>query len=161
MSTLFGDLGEMSSASLDALVARCRENLKAGRVLLDGLTPAESEAVRTRYAFFNDALDRDGFVTGSEVVLKTPRTPRPFVHILSTNHYELFNQWASFWDQNCGGFSALDSAMAGKMTSHLDTNYVPTSPELQDIRNFYVHEEGRAWPMFPLVVYEDEKYEKW
>ncbi len=161
MSTLFGDLGPIPVTEFDALVARCRENLKAGRMLLAGLSPAEAEAVQTRYASFDDTLDREGFLTASEVVLRTPRTPRPFVHILSTNHYELFNQWASFWDQNGGGFSALDSAMAGKMTSHLDTNYVPTSPELQDIRNFYVHEEGRAWPMFPLVGYEDEKYERW
>lgn len=161
MSRRAGRGKETSAKELDALVARCRENLKAGRLLLDGLSPAEVEAVQTRYASFSDTVDKQGFLTASEVVLKTLRTPRPFVHILSTNHYGIFGQWASFWDQHGGGFSALDSVMAGRMTSHLDSNYVPTSPELQDVRNFYVHEEGRAWPMFPVAGWEDEKYSRW
>ncbi len=113
MSTLFGDLGPIPVTEFDALVARCRENLKAGRMLLAGLSPAEAEAVQTRYASFDDTLDREGFLTASEVVLRTPRTPRPFVHILSTNHYELFNQWASFWDQN-GGAIAFAAASSGR-----------------------------------------------
>ena len=100
------------ASELDALVARCRGNLKAGRGLLDGLDPAEVEAVQTRYASFNDILDPQGFLTASEVVLKTPLTPRPFVHILATSH-TAFGQWATFWDQHCGGFSALDSVGRG------------------------------------------------
>ncbi len=161
MTTLFGGEEEIPAQELNAIVARCRENLKCGRGMLEGLAPAEVDAVQTRYAFFNDTLDKQDFLVSSEVALKTPRTPRPFVHILSTNHYGIFGQWTSFWDQNCGGFSALDSVMAGKMTSHLDTNYVPTSPELQDVRNFYVHEGGKSWTMFPLVGFEDEQYSKW
>ena len=149
MSDLFGEAGSLPVERLDALVQRCRENLRAGRGLLDGLSAEEICAVHTRYAAFEDILDADEFLVASEVMLKTPRTPRPFVHILSTNHDGIFEQWASFWDQHGGGFSALDSVMAGRMTSHLDTNYVPTSPEPQDVRNFYVHENGRAWPMFP------------
>ena len=152
---------KLTSEQLDALVARCRQNLKDGKYLLADLAPEEIEAVQTRYSTFEDALDKEGFCVGSEVVLKSPNTPRPFVHLLSTNHDGLYDQWASFWDQHGGGFSALDSVGAGRMTSHLDTNYVPTSPELQDVRNFYVHEHGKSWPMFPVVGFEDEKYRGW
>lgn len=152
---------KFTAEQLDALVQRCRQNLKDGKSLLADLSPEEAEAVQTRYSTFEDAFDKEGFVVSSEVVLKSLRIPRPFVHLLSTNHDGLYGQWASFWDQHGGGFSALDSAGAGRMTSHLDTNYVPTSPELQDVRNFYIHEHGRSWPMFPVVGYEDAKYRGW
>jgi len=44
-------------AEMDALVRRCRENLKAGRAPLDGLTAAETERLRTRYWTFEDVHD--------------------------------------------------------------------------------------------------------
>jgi len=48
--------------------------------------------------------------------------------------------------------------MGGRMTSHLDTNYVPTAPEPQDVRGFWVHEGDGAWPMFPIPGYEEDLY---
>ncbi|MFB3893321.1 MAG: GH36-type glycosyl hydrolase domain-containing protein [Phycisphaerae bacterium] len=152
---------ELTPEQYDALIARCRANMKAGKQPLDGLEAEEVEALQGRYSTFDDAFDKEGFLTASEVVLKKMLTPRPFVHLLSTNHFGLYDQWASFWDQHGGGFSCVDSVLAGRMTSHLDTNYVPTSPELQDVRNFYIHEKGRSWPMFPVAGHEDGKYSKW
>lgn len=152
---------QFTNEQLDAIVARCRQNMKDGREVLEGLTSQEIDAIQTRYSRFEDSFDSDGFLTASEVLIKTLKTPRPFVHLMASNHDGLYGQWASFWDQHCGGFSCVDSVAAGRMTSHLDTNYVPTSPELQDARNFYVHEKGKSWPMFPVVGYEDEKYSRW
>jgi len=136
--------GKFTDEQLDALVQKCRENAQAGRAALDGMSEQEIEAVQTRYAAFEDGRDADGFLTTSAVRIKSLRTPRPFVHLMATNHTGLYDQWGSFWDQHGGGFSCLDSVLAGRMTSHLDTNYVPTSPEPQDVRNFYVHEDGKA-----------------
>jgi cellobiose phosphorylase len=150
-----------TESQLSGLIDRCRQNMKAGKTPLDGFSTEEAAALQTRYATFEDTFDDKKFIVSSQVLLKTPRTPRPLVHLMSTNHDRLYGQWASFWDQNAGGFSALDSVWAGRMSSHLDTNYVPTSPEVQDIRNFYIHEKGRSWPMFPLGGFEDAKYSKW
>jgi len=144
--------------ALDGLAARCRENLAAGRPSLDGLSAEDAERLRSRYAAFEDARDADGFVVDGQVVLRALRTPRPFLHLMASGHFGERDHWGSFWDQHCGGFACLDSVLAGKMTSHLDTNYVPTSPQPQDARGFWVHEAGRAWPMFPIVGYEEEKY---
>ena len=115
--------------NLDELVARCRQNLRAGRDPKDGLTPEQIEALMTRYSRFEDTRDANGFTTASEVVIHALRPPRPFVHMMVTQHDRLRGSWGSFWDGTCGGFSCLDSAMGGRMTSHLDTNYVPTTPE--------------------------------
>ncbi|HUT36919.1 MAG TPA: hypothetical protein VNE39_25780 [Planctomycetota bacterium] len=144
--------------AMDALVRRCRESLAAGRPPLDGLSVEEAEALRTRYAAFEDAHDRQGFLVDCQVALRSLHTPRPMLHLMASSHFRDRDQWGSFWDQHAGGFSCVDSVLAGKMTSHLDTNYVPTSPQPQDARAFWVHEGGRAWPMFPLVGYEEERY---
>ena len=112
----------------------------------------------TRYSRFEDTRDADGFLTASEVVIHALRPPRPFVHMMVTQHDRLRGSWGSFWDGTCGGFACLDSAMGGRMTSHLDTNYVPTTPEPQDFRGFWVHEGGAAWPMFPMPGYEEGRY---
>jgi len=143
----------------DKLVKRCRENLAAGRAALSGLSQAETQALLERYWRFEDDRDEGGFVTTSRVVVNSLHTPRPVLHMMCTSHCRSRDQWGSFWDQHCGGFSCVDSVLAGKMTSHLDTNYVPTAPEVQDVRNFYVHESGRSWPMFPLAGFEEQAYE--
>ena len=114
---------------LDELVARCRENLHAGRDPKDGLTAEQVDALMTRYSRFEDTRDPGGFLTASEVVIHALRPPRPFVHMMATQHDRLRGAWGSFWDGTCGGFSCLDSAMGGRMTSLLDANYVPTTPE--------------------------------
>ncbi len=179
-------------AAMDALVRKCRENLAGGRPPLDGLSAEEAEALRSRYAVFEDARDRQGFLVDSQVALRSLHTPRPMLHLMASSHHREADQWGSFWDQHAGGFSCVDSVLAGKMTSHLDTNYVPTSPQPQDARGFWVREKagenreskesresresshwmpdsfdsrgarfaapGRAWPMFPIVGYEEGKY---
>ena len=149
----------MSKAlSLDALAARCRENLRAGRDVKAGLSKAELKALMTRYSRFEDQLDGDGLLTSSEVVLTALRPPRPYLHMMANSHLNLRQCWGSFWDGTRGGFSCVDSVLAGKMSSHLDTNYVPTCPEPQDVRNFWVHEKGKAWPMFPVPGHEEKRY---
>lgn len=145
-------------ADIETLVAKCRENLRAGRSVLAGLSPEQSQALLRRYSRFEDARDESGMIVASEVVVHALRPPRPFLHLMASNHYRLRGTWGTFWDGTRGGFSCLDSALAGKMTSHLDTNYVPTAPEPQDVRDFWVHEGGRAWPMFPVPGHEEEKY---
>ncbi len=140
------------------LVQRCRANLAAGRPPLDGLSAEEAGQLVTRYATFDDARDAKGFLVGSQVAVRSLHTPRPFLHLMASSHHRDAGQWGSFWDQHCGGFSCVDSVLAGRMTSHLDTNYVPTSPQPQDTRGFWVHEAGRAWPMLPVVGYEEDKY---
>ena len=144
--------------NLDQLVQTCRENLRAGRELTAGLTGEQVEALRTRYARFEDRRDDSGLLVASEVAVHALRPPRPYLHLMASGHDGLRGAWGSFWDGGCGGFSCLDSALAGRMTSHLDTNYVPTCPEVQDVRGFWVHEAGRAWPMFPIAGYEEDQY---
>ena len=143
----------------DALVAKCRANLRAGRDVTAGLSAAQVEALMTRYSRFADRFDENGLLVGSEVVVHSLRPPRPFLHMMASNHFRLRKIWGSFWDGTGGGFCCLDSVLAGRMSSHLDTNYVPTSPEVQDVRRFWVHENGRAWPMFPIAGHEEGQYE--
>lgn len=127
----------------------CRENIRNNRGLFAGLTDEESKSLRERYASFRDEWDADGFCVGSELVLRDFRTPRPFLHLMASQHAELRGQWGSFWDQFCGGFSCVDTVLGGAVTAHHDTNYVPTAPQPQDAREFWVHEDGAAWPLFP------------
>ncbi|MCD4824116.1 MAG: hypothetical protein K8S55_05875 [Phycisphaerae bacterium] len=143
---------------MNKLVEHCRENLRAGRAPMDGLSDQQIETLRSRYAEFEDTYDENGFLAGSELIVKSLKTPRPYLHLMASNHFRKEEQWGSYWDQHRGGFSCVDSVLAGKMTSHLDTNYVPTAPEPQDVRDFYVYEDGKAWPMFPTAGYEEQQY---
>lgn len=143
---------------MDSLVQRCKQNLKSDKPLTSGLSAKEAQQLRTRYSTFQDQLDDNGFIISSNVVLKSLKTPRPYLHMMASSHFRERDQWGSFWDQHRGGFSCVDSILAGKMTSHQDPNYVPTSPASQDVRDFYVHEDGKSWPMFPVAGYEDSKY---
>jgi hypothetical protein len=139
---------------LDGLVEQYRAMLRGEA---PPLTDKETEALRQRYAHFEDDVE-DGLVTGGEVVLHRLHTPRPMLHLMSSSHYEPTGQWGSFWDQHRGGFSCVDSVLAGRMTSHLDTNYVPTAPQVQDVREFFLHEGGASWPVFPVAGHEEEQY---
>ena len=143
---------------LDKLVEACRENLRGGRDVTAGLTDEQSDALMTRYSRFEDRRDESGMLVDSEVVIHALRPPRPFLHLMCSSHDGLRKAWGSFWDGTCGGFSCVDSCMAGRMTSHLDTNYVPTAPEVQDVRGFWIHEGGESWPMFPIPGYEEDRY---
>lgn len=147
-----------TGTGMNELMKRCRENLQVGRNPIYGLDDQQVEILMNRYAEFEDVRDERGFVIDSEVVVKSLHTPRPYLHLMASSHFRNEDQWGSFWDQHRGGFSCVDSVLAGKMTSHLDTNYVPTAPEPQDVRDFYVHEDEQSWPMFPTVGYEEDQY---
>ena len=142
-------------ARLDGLVEQVRASLRGrGQPPTDG----ETDALRRRYGDFEDRVDEDGLLIGSEFVAHRLDTPRPLLHLMASNHDEPTGQWGSFWDQHRGGFSCVDSVLAGRLTSHLDTNYVPTAPPPQDVREFFVHEGGEGWPMFCVLGYEDDQY---
>jgi cellobiose phosphorylase len=151
--------GAMDDAALDNMAAECGDALRAGRAPVDGTSPEDARRLLERYWRFEDARDADGMISGGRVVVRSLVTPRPVLHMMACGHARLRDQWGSFWDQHCGGFCCVDSVLAGKMSSHLDTNYVPTSPQPQDVRNFYVHQAGRAWSMFPVAGHEEGLYE--
>ena len=149
------DDGLARRAELDGLVEQYRASLRGEA---DPPSEAQLDALRRRYARLEDRLDDDGVVIGGQVVVHRLDTPRPILHLLASVHEEPTGQWGSFWDPHRGGFACADSVLAGKMTSHLDTNYVPTAPAPQDVRQLFVHEGGSAWPMFPVAGYEEESY---
>ena len=142
--------------------ARWEQLLRQYRAWVRGegapLTDEQLDALRGRYADFEDRFDDDGLLVDSKVVIHRLDTPRPFLHLMASSHHEPIGQGGSFWDQHRGGFSCLDSVLAGRMTSHLDTNYVPAAPAPQDVRQFFVHEAGESWPMFPVAGHEDDRY---
>ena len=127
--------------------------------ILDVISETEQNKLKTKYSCFLDETNTEGFITSSSVLLKKLHTPRPFLHMMCSGHAGAADQWGSFWDQYCGGFSCVDSVIAGKMTSHGDTNYVPTSPKPQDIREFHIHEKGNVWKMFPSSDDEQKIYD--
>jgi len=145
----------------DRTLALVRDNLRAGRPADEGIDRTAWQALLDRYGHFVDRTDAEGYVIDSEVIVTSLKTPRPCLHLMASARPGDFGTWGSFWDQMGGGFSCVDSVLAGRMTSHLDTNYVPTAPEPQDVRRFFVHEEGRAWPMFPVPFVEEERYSGW
>lgn len=154
-----GGMGKVET-DLDKLVERCKENLAGGMAPLDGLTSPQADKLLHRYWRIHDDVDKDGFISNSAVEIHSLHTPRPVLHMMCSNHANLRDQWATFWDQQCGGFSCVDSVLAGRMTSHLDSNYVPTCPTAQDARSFYIHEELRSWPMFPIPGFEEDQYSR-
>jgi cellobiose phosphorylase len=150
------DQANLGESKLDKLLRRYRAFLRGET---EPLTEEQLEALRGRYWRFDDRFDDDGILIGGEVVTSRLDTPRPLLHLMASNHCEPFGQWGSFWDQHRGGFSCVDSVLAGRMTSHLDTNYVPTAPAPQDVRELFIHEGGAAWPMFPVAGYEPDRCE--
>ncbi len=145
---------------LDQTLATARENLRAGRSVKDGIDRKRWRALLERYSRFVDRRDANGYLIASEAVLNSLHTPRPCLHLMASTHSDEFGVWGSFWDQIGGGFSCLGSVLAGKMTSHLDSNYVPTAPEPQDVRRFFIRHEGNAWPMFPVSFLDESAYTK-
>jgi len=140
------------------VLSMVRKNLHTGQVLQHGLSTEDWHLLLDTYSSFIDHYDSNGFLIDSQVEVTNPYTPRPCLHLMASNHSNEYGVWGSFWDQFGGGFCFLDSALAGRMSSHLDTNYVPTSPELQDVRRFFIHENGLSWPMLPIPHYEPDQY---
>lgn len=145
---------------MERLIAQARSNLAAGIEADADINPADWEKLLCHYSDFADGYDAEGYISSSEVVVHDFNTPRPSLHLMTTNHTGEYGTWGTFWDQFGGGFSCLDSVLAGKMTSHLDSNYVPTAPEPQDARLFFIHEQGKAWAMFPPANFVGGEYER-
>lgn len=143
---------------MEKTLATVRTNIRAKQPLNKRIPANDWQALLNRYAHFTDRIDADGFLVESAVNMDDFHTPRPSLHLMASVHDRDSGVWGSFWDQFGGGFSCLDSVLAGKMTSHLDTNYVPTAPEPQDCRGFYIHENGNAWPAFPIAHYQEDAY---
>ena len=142
-------------------LAAVRDNLRAGKPANHALDDNTWQALLDRYSHFSDTRDEAGYLLDSETVVTELKTPRPCLHLMASAQPGPQGTWGSFWDQFGGGFSCVTSVLAGRMTSHLDTNYVPTAPEPQDVRSFYLHEAGQAWPMFPIPFVEDDQYADW
>lgn len=130
----------MEEVDLDVCVAKARQNLKAGKSPLDGLKHEEIEAAQTQFSTFIDERDAGGFLTSSTHRIHNLDTPRPYLHLMSSLHPNGRGVYGSFWDQTGRGFSCLDSVLAGAVTSHCDTSYVPTCPADTDYRAFYICE---------------------
>jgi len=148
-------------ATFEKTLKIVRENLQAGKFANAGIADEQWRSLLDRYAHFADSTDEAGFLTDSELVLTSLHTPRPYLHLMASSANAESETWGSFWDQLGGGFCCLESVLAGPMSSHLDKNYVPTAPEPQDVRSFFIHEQSNAWSMFPIPFVDESKYSDW
>ena len=158
---------------LDRLVQRCRANLDAEKPPTDGLDPADVKALRERYSTFHD-LRENGFITGGEHILHKLGTPRPYLHLMTSNHPRDKDVFGSFWDQYGSGFCCVGAVLAGTITSHGDRNYVATAPKPDDFRGFVLrekHPDGNfrdedwtpyfCWHAIPQTDPRDRRYRKY
>ncbi|MBN1457916.1 MAG: hypothetical protein JXA57_00175 [Armatimonadetes bacterium] len=153
-------------ADLDRLVLKARRNLRAGKSPRAGFSEAEAELLATRYSHFEDVRDESGFLTDSSLVVTRPDTPRPWLHLMCSGHSGVYDVMGSFWSPTGLGFSCYDSVLAGPVTSHRDTSYVPTSPRATDAREFFLREEreggaARVWHMLPQVGKDARAYSRY
>ncbi len=149
-------------ARLDGLVKKAIEVLKSKRPLKEALSQEQISELRSRYSHFVDSRDGEDFIHSSRVVVTSVETPRPFLHLISSNHSHEHGSWGAFWDQTGGGFACLDSVLAGSMTSHKDSSYVPTAPRSTDQRHFWLREQVQdhpdIWCAFPQRGLEEGLY---
>jgi len=157
-----GDRPPPSETQLDRLLHKARRNLAEGRSPRHGFTAAQAEGLSCRYSRFEDLRDEEGFLTDSVLALQRPDTPRPWLHLMCSNHDRETGIAGCFWDPTGLGFLCYDSVLAGPVTSHKDTSYVPTSPRSTDVRQFLLREEmdgrPRIWNMLPQIGRDMEKY---
>ncbi|MCK5849872.1 MAG: hypothetical protein KAH23_03075 [Kiritimatiellae bacterium] len=127
---------------IKACLAKAVRNLKAGKSPLHNLKKKEIKALQNQFSSFVDTRNKKGFLVSSEHKVHSIDTPRPYLHMMASQHPDGRGVYASFWDETARGFSCLDSVLAGPVTSHCDTSYVPTCPGDLDYRAFYVVEES-------------------
>jgi cellobiose phosphorylase len=148
--------------SLEHLVAKAKRNLAQRKSPRAGFTKAQAQGLETRYSRFQDVRDKDGFLTESCLSVHRPDTPRPWLHLMGSPHEEPYGVVGSFCDPTGLGFLCYESVLAGPVTSHKDTSYVPTAPRSTDVREFYLREEraGRPaiWYLLPQVGCEPERH---
>ena len=152
------------SRELSNLVQRCRKAFSEGKSLNQSLTPQELDELRRRYSHFEDRYDDRNFLVDSSHVVTKVSTPRPYIHLMCSNHSNERGILGSFWDQSGSGFSSLDSVLAGPITSHKDISYVPTAPRATDHRSFFLREQldeekTDIWHMIPQRGREEEAYD--
>jgi len=148
-------------ARLDRLVAKARRNLLQGKSPHAGFAPKEAENLIGRYSSHHDLRDAEGFLVESRLSVHDPDTPRPWLHLMASNHNRETGLMGSFWDPTGLGFLCYDSVLAGPVTSHQDASYVPTAPRYSDVREFFLREGGRKptiWPMLPQIGRDLEQY---
>jgi cellobiose phosphorylase len=147
---------------LGALIAKARRNLAHGKSPRAGFAREEAQTLAERYSTFEDVRDGDGFLIESRLAVHDPDTPRPWLHLMVSNHNRETGIAGSFWDPTGLGFLCYDSVLAGPVTSHHDASYVPTAPRATDVRQFLLREEGNGkpaiWHMLPQIGREAEKY---
>jgi len=149
---------------LDLMAARCQKALREGKPLSEAIPAEELELLRCRYSHFQDQKDREGFLTESTHVVTKVATPKPYIHLISSNHSREYGIYGSFWDGSGAGFSCLDSVVAGPITSHKDPSYVPTAPRATDYRHFFLREKTdrgkvKIWHLIPQRGREEEAYD--
>ena len=151
-----------SHSNPDRLVQKAKRNLARRKSPRAGFSKAEAKALEARYSRFRDVRDEDGFLTESCLAVHRPDTPRPWLHLMGSPHDEPYGVMGSFCDPTGAGFLCYESVLAGPVTSHKDTSYVPTAPRSTDVREFLLREDraGRPaiWYMVPQVGCEPERY---
>ena len=148
-------------ARLAQLVAKAGKNLSQGKSPRAGFTAREAEELAARSSTNHDLRDAEGFLTESRLALHNPDTPRPWLHLMTSNHHRETGIMGSFWDPTGLGFLCYDSVLAGPVTSHKDASYVPTAPRASDVREFFLREGGKKpaiWPMIPQLGRDTEQY---
>ncbi|MBW7996250.1 MAG: hypothetical protein FVQ81_06725 [Candidatus Glassbacteria bacterium] len=74
---------------LDRLALRAKEALRRGEGLDAVLSREQVDILRRRYSGFDDERDGDGFLSGGSHTVHKVATPRPFIHLINSNHDRL------------------------------------------------------------------------
>jgi len=151
-----------TDSHLDRLVAKARRNLTKRKSPRAGFSKAGAEALASRYSTFENIRDAEGFIMEGRLSIRRPDTPRPWLHLMTSNHDNVYGIMGSFCDVTGAGFLCYETVLAGPVTSHKDTSYVPTAPRSTDVREFFVREQtGKQlaiWHMLPQVGRENDQY---